>query len=193
MAKQAKRVAPTRQDTWAGVLWGAIPLLLLATLGIVVASVLMHGQTSVDPDPYTPPVATYLLLWTAALTLLAVAVISLPTTQGITSLENLSPLPAVLRIPLTAGIAIGSGFATLIALFLVLTSMGAGSTTWFGDRFAMSIMALLGAAVSVPSAAMGLPGSKVLVAVWLVPIVIFLVRTLLGAFGALPRNWSEPA
>lgn len=161
-----------------GVLWGATCILIVVAALLTVAGFLLKTT-------WLPAVA-WLLLAIAALSLLTMAVYTLPRNEAYDWSADLTVFPAVIRWPLQAGTWAGNGAVLLVFLWLALTSVGGSPEV--GARFAMSMVAVVGAIVTL-IASVFVPATLMyaLVILWGAVVVVALLRGIYGIVAALVR------
>lgn len=161
-----------------GALWGSSCLLicaaaLLAAIGLLTDEAWLHT-------------AAFSLFVASALSLLAMALYTLPRDEAYDWSADLSAFPAVIHWPLQAGTWAGQAVMLLVMLWVALTS--GGSTPEGGARFAMSVLAVLGA-ITTLFTAFFVPASLMIapLVVWGAVVVVALLRGIYGAVAALVR------
>lgn len=166
----------TRDALVSGALWGSTCLLvgiaaLLAPAGILTGTAWLLTLA-------------FSMLMLSALSLLAMVLYTLPRNEAYDWSADLSALPAWIRWPLQVGTWAGQAVVLLVTLWVGLTS--GGSTPEGGARFAMSVLAVLGAILTLfTSFFVPAPLAIALLALWAAVVVIALLRGIYGVVAAL--------
>lgn len=180
-APRSRRKPKASRSTAAlvpGALWGSSCLLICAA-----ALLAPIGHFTGEAWLLT---AAFSLLPVSALSLLTMVLYTLPREEAYDWNADLCVFPAVIRWPLQAGTWAGQAVVLLVMLWIALTS--SGSTPEGGARFAMSVLAVLGA-ITTLFTAMFVPASLMiaLLVVWGAVVVVALLRGIYGVVAAMVR------
>ena len=185
-AKRRRRTSPplARETAvvWAGVLWGASWALLtlatpLALLGLAVealawATVLAYG-----------------LLAGSALSLLAMALVTLPRDEAYDWDADVGILPPTLRAPVTVGAAIGRAIVGVFDVLAILSLTP--NIVSESARFSMALTAVLGSLITILTAPLGV-WTTILLCVWGVVLAVLLARGCYGLVVAIVGMFRQP-
>lgn len=163
------------------ILWSVCALLVAVGAVIAVPTALLEG-------PAVVTVIAYGLLVVAALLLLALMIWTLPRKDAFDQKTDFDRLPPVARWPIRVGWWIGGVATAIVVSFLAFTTAGGGPTR-ASSRFAMSLMAVLGALATFFTVT-AVPQGVWLAALslWGAVIVLAIGRGLYGLAAALVRE-----
>lgn len=162
-------------------LWAGTCLLIAVAAAIAIPSVFLAPLGWL-------PVTAFVLLTVAALALLTMSVVTLPHRHAYEWDADLDALPPVWRWPVRVGTWIGVAAVFVTGLVLVFGAGPGSDLPSSGARFAMSIVAVLGAIVSLATAAAVPPWAFIgLLCVWCAVVVIVLMRGICGLVARLVR------
>lgn len=177
-SRRKPKASRTRAALVPGTLWGAA-CLLIATAAVLASVSLLAVLTWLLTTAFA-------MLMSAALSLLAMALYTLPRHEAYDWSADLSALPAVIRWPLQVGTWAGQAVVLLVMLCIALTS--SGSTPEGGARFAMSVVAVIGAIVTLFTSFFVPPALMIaLLAVWGAVVLIALLRGTYSVIVAIMR------
>lgn len=163
------------------ILWAGTCLLTAAAAAIAIPSAFLAPLGWL-------PVTAFALLTVAAIALLTMSVVTLPHRHAYEWDADLDALPPVWRWPVRVGTWIGMAAVLVTGVVLVFGAGPASDLPNSGARLAMSIVAVLGAIVTLFTAAAVPPAALLgLVCVWCAVVVILLVRGICGLIARLVR------
>lgn len=176
-ARRKPKSSRTKAALIPGTLWGLSCLLIVLAAGLAALRLVAPAQAWISA-------AAFGLLALSALSLLAMLMYTLPREDAYDWEADFSALPAVAHWPLQLGTWAGQLVVLLVMLWIALTS--SGSTPSGGARFAMSVLAVLGALVTLTTVQPA-PVIIALLAVWGAVIVVALLRGIYGFVAGLVR------